>query len=71
MTGVQTCALPIFLTHYLNNDVPLAERDAVAVLAYVKSLWGFDVELRGVGADDVRKYRYELDGSDQKAAAAG
>jgi stage V sporulation protein R len=59
----------LILTHYLNNDVPLAENDALAVLAYIKALWGFDVELRGVGADDVRKYRYELEGSCQKAPA--
>jgi spore cortex formation protein SpoVR/YcgB (stage V sporulation) len=50
----------LVLTHHLNNDVPLAERDALAVLGYVKDLWGFDVELRGLGADEAQKYRYDL-----------
>ena len=53
----------LVLTHSVNNDVPLAERDALAVLAYIKALWGFDVELLGVGADNAQKYRYELDAS--------
>ena len=47
------------LTHFMHNDVPLAENDTMAVLAYVADLWGFDVELRGVGADDQQRYRYE------------
>lgn len=50
----------LVLTHRLNNDVPLAERDALAVLGYVSDLWGFDVELKGVGHDDEQRYRYEL-----------
>jgi stage V sporulation protein R len=50
----------LVLTHHLSNDVPLAERDALAVLAYVKDLWGFDVELRGLGSDEAQKYRYDL-----------
>ncbi len=60
----------LVLTHYLNNDVPLAERDALAVLAYIQSLWGFDVELRGVGPDEVQKYRYELEAAGQAATAS-
>ncbi len=49
----------LVLTHRLNNEMPLAERDAKAVLAYVNDLWGFDVELRGLGADGAESYRYE------------
>jgi len=49
----------LVLTHRLNDEVPLAERDAIAVLGHVASLWGFDVELRGVGADEAQRYRYE------------
>ena len=51
----------LVLTHYLNNDVPLAEKDAMAVLAYVGDLWGYDVELRGLNAKDEERYRYNLD----------
>jgi spore cortex formation protein SpoVR/YcgB (stage V sporulation) len=50
----------LILTHYLSNEVPLAERDALAVLAYVGDLWGFDVELRGMGPDEEQRYRYDL-----------
>jgi spore cortex formation protein SpoVR/YcgB (stage V sporulation) len=50
----------LVLTHRLNNEVPLAERDAIAVLGYVAELWGFDVELLGVGHDDEQRYRYDL-----------
>ncbi|MDB5446377.1 MAG: SpoVR family protein [Phenylobacterium sp.] len=49
----------LVLTHQLNNDVPLAEDDAKAVLAYVAGLWGFDVELRGVNQGEQERYRYE------------
>ena len=56
----------LVLTHRLNNEVPLAERDALAVLGYVADLWGFAVELRGVNHDDEQHYRYEL----EAAAAA-
>jgi spore cortex formation protein SpoVR/YcgB (stage V sporulation) len=48
--------------------VPLAERDALAVLGYVADLWGFDVELRGVDHNDEQAYRYDL-GAAAKAAA--
>ena len=48
------------LTHAVNNDIPLAERDAMGVLAYVSSLWGYDVELRGIGPDEEQLYRYDL-----------
>jgi len=48
----------LILTHYLNNDVPLAERDAEAVLAYVGELWGFDVELKGVDRNDAQRFSY-------------
>jgi stage V sporulation protein R len=51
----------LVLTHRMNNDVPLAERDALAVLAYVADLWGFDVELRGVNHDDEQRCRYALE----------
>ena len=47
------------LTHFLHHDVPLAERDAQASLAYVAELWGYDVELKGVGADGETRYHYE------------
>jgi stage V sporulation protein R len=50
------------LTHYLHNDVPLAEHEAKTVLGYVADLWGFGVELRGLGPDDVRRYSFELGG---------
>jgi spore cortex formation protein SpoVR/YcgB (stage V sporulation) len=48
------------LTHYLNDEVPLAERDAVAVLNYVADLWGFDVELVGLNHKDEQRYRFDL-----------
>jgi spore cortex formation protein SpoVR/YcgB (stage V sporulation) len=57
------------LTHYLHNDVPLAEQEAKTVLGYVADLWGFAVELRGLGPDDVRRYSFEL-GAQRKAPAA-
>jgi spore cortex formation protein SpoVR/YcgB (stage V sporulation) len=47
------------LTHHLHNDMPLADRDAAAVLSYVGDLWGFDVELKGVGGGDQPRYRYD------------
>jgi stage V sporulation protein R len=46
------------LTHWLNNEIPLAESDAKAVLGYVADLWGFDVELRGLNRDDAERYSY-------------
>ena len=48
------------LTHRLHNDVPLAEQEARTVLSYIADLWGFGVELRGLGADDALRYSYEL-----------
>ena len=51
----------LILTHRLHNGVPLAERDALAVLNYVADLWGYGVEMRGVTPDDEPRYRYELD----------
>ncbi|MGC1304942.1 MAG: SpoVR family protein [Caulobacteraceae bacterium] len=51
----------LVLTHYLNNDVPLAEQDAMAVLSYVADLWGYDVELCGVTPDDAQRYRYAVE----------
>jgi spore cortex formation protein SpoVR/YcgB (stage V sporulation) len=56
------------LTHLMHNDVPLAEADAKAVLGYIADLWGFDVELRGVGADDQVRYSYELSPTRQEGA---
>ena len=50
----------LVLTHRMHNEVPLAERDALAVLGYVADLWGFDVEMRGVNQDDEQRYRYDL-----------
>ncbi len=47
------------LTHRLRHKTPLAERDAQAVLIYVAKLWGYDVELCGVGEDGESRYRYE------------
>jgi spore cortex formation protein SpoVR/YcgB (stage V sporulation) len=49
----------LVLTHRMNNEVPLAEQDAKAVLAYVAQLWGFAVELRGEGCGGAQRYRYE------------
>ena len=49
----------LVLTHRMHNQMPLAERDAQAVLACVADLWGYDAELVGIGADDVEKYRYQ------------
>jgi spore cortex formation protein SpoVR/YcgB (stage V sporulation) len=49
----------LVMTHRLHNGVPLAEQDAQGVLAYVADLWGFAVELRGLGADDAQRYCYE------------
>jgi spore cortex formation protein SpoVR/YcgB (stage V sporulation) len=49
----------LILTHRQHNRVPLAEKDAKAVLAYVADLWGFTVELRGVDDDDAAGYSYE------------
>jgi stage V sporulation protein R len=61
----------LVLTHRLNNSVPLAEVEAKAVLAYVADLWGFDVELRGVGAeDDDERYRYEASPPTTRARAS-
>jgi len=48
----------LLLTHHLNNDVPLAENDARAVLAYIADLWGYEAELKGVSADDSVRYTY-------------
>jgi spore cortex formation protein SpoVR/YcgB (stage V sporulation) len=50
----------LVLTHRMHNEVPLAERDALAVLGYVADLWGFDVEMVGVNHDDEQRYRYDL-----------
>ena len=49
----------LVLTHRQHNQIPLAEKDAKAVVAYVADLWGFAVELRGLGADGAESYRYE------------
>ena len=57
----------LVLTHQLNNEVPLAERDAMAVLGYVSDLWGFDVELKGVDHADKQKYRFELSAASRAA----
>jgi len=54
----------LIMTHRLNNEVPLAERDALGVLGHVAELWGFAVELRGVNHDDVQRYRYETPAAD-------
>ena len=50
------------LTHRLHSEVPLAERDAKAVLAYVADLWGFEVELRGLNERDEERYLYQASG---------
>jgi stage V sporulation protein R len=59
----------LILTHRLNNEIPLAESDARAVLAYVAELWGFDVELRGVNCDDAERYNYRSSPAPQMAVA--
>ena len=50
----------LVLTHKMHNEVPLAEQEAKAVLAYVGDLWGFDVELRGLNDLGVERYRHEF-----------
>jgi spore cortex formation protein SpoVR/YcgB (stage V sporulation) len=57
----------LILTHRLNNDVPLAEKDAMAVLTYVSDLWGYDAELCGIGQDDQQKYRFAVTAEPAKA----
>jgi len=47
------------LTHRLNNDVPLTEQDALAVLGYIADLWGYDVLLHGLDSDGTERYRHE------------
>jgi spore cortex formation protein SpoVR/YcgB (stage V sporulation) len=47
------------LTHRLNNEVPLTEQDALAVLGYIADLWGYDVLLHGVDSDGTEHYRHE------------
>ncbi|HJT11234.1 MAG TPA: SpoVR family protein [Dongiaceae bacterium] len=49
----------LVLTHNLHNDIPLAEDNARAVLGYVADLWGYDVQLLGIGANDVTRYQYD------------
>jgi stage V sporulation protein R len=49
----------LVLVHHLHNDIPLSEDDARAVLGYVADLWGYDVQLLGIGANDVTKYQYD------------
>jgi len=49
----------LVLTHRLNNGVPLVESEAKQVLAYIADLWGFAVELKGLGPDDQQVYRYD------------
>jgi spore cortex formation protein SpoVR/YcgB (stage V sporulation) len=60
----------LVLTHYLYNDVPLAEQDAMAVLHYVAELWGYDVELRGITPDDQQRYRYAVEKPLEEKASA-
>ena len=60
----------LVLTHRMHNEVPLAERDALAVLGYVADLWGFDVEMRGVNQDDEQRYRYDLGAAAATAVVA-
>ncbi|HZZ88094.1 MAG TPA: SpoVR family protein, partial [Caulobacteraceae bacterium] len=57
----------LVLTHQMHNEVPLAEKDAKGVLGYIADLWGFDVELRGVGAGDELRCSYEIAKADQAA----
>jgi spore cortex formation protein SpoVR/YcgB (stage V sporulation) len=59
----------LVLTHRLNSEIPLAESDAKAVLAYVADLWGFDVELRGVNGDDAERYCYRTSPAQPASAA--
>jgi spore cortex formation protein SpoVR/YcgB (stage V sporulation) len=56
------------LTHRLHNEMPLATDEAKAVLGYIADLWGFDVQLRGVGHDDQFRYSFES-GSAPKPAS--
>jgi spore cortex formation protein SpoVR/YcgB (stage V sporulation) len=49
----------LVLTHRLHSEVPLAEQDAQAVLAYIADLWGYDAYLHGIGPDDEKRYSYE------------
>ena len=45
---------------FIVDDDDSMRRALVELLAYVADLWGFDVELRGVGPDDEQRYRYDL-----------
>jgi spore cortex formation protein SpoVR/YcgB (stage V sporulation) len=47
------------LVHRLNNEVPLTEQDALAVLGYVADLWGYDAVLHGIDSDGTERYRHE------------
>jgi spore cortex formation protein SpoVR/YcgB (stage V sporulation) len=49
----------LVLTHHLHNDIPLSEEDARAVLGYVADLWGYDVQLLGIGENEVTRYQYD------------
>jgi stage V sporulation protein R len=49
----------LVLTHRLNADIPLADAEARAVIGYVADLWGYDVQLLGVGDDDSTQYSYD------------
>ncbi len=60
----------LVLTHRMHDEVPLAERDAMAVLGHVTDLWGFEVELVGLGGEDAQRYRYETSIAAVDAAAA-
>lgn len=33
------------LKHYVQNDVPLEEKDKLLVMGYLKDLWGFEIEM--------------------------
>jgi len=49
----------LVLTHRLTNDLPLNERDALAVLSYVADLWGYEVQLQGLDEEDRLRSRHE------------
>jgi spore cortex formation protein SpoVR/YcgB (stage V sporulation) len=51
----------LVLTHKMNNNVPLAAQEAEAVVAYVAELWGFEVELLSVDAEDKPRCRYKAE----------
>lgn len=45
----------LLLKHTMHNRIPLEEAERLKVLAHIKRLWGYDVELIAVNEDDVEQ----------------